>query len=179
MWEAELTHWTIRLALLAYLGRYVVERQRRLEPNRRNALARGLWTTACLLLWVHVACAFQFTHGWSHARALEHTARETAAVIGWHWGGGLWCNYLVLLLWALDVARWWIAPRSRSKRALLLDRLWQGGLAFIVLNAAVVFASGPIRWISLTATGGLMLLAWLRQPGRAVPHSNGTSEPLP
>jgi hypothetical protein len=108
-----LTRWTIRLALLAYVGRFVVEPPRTAEsPSSRN-LARWLWTIACVLLWIHVVCAFEAYHHRSHALAYEHTARQTGALTGWNGGGGIYLNYLLMLLWAggcACYACWRISP---------------------------------------------------------------------
>jgi hypothetical protein len=162
-----LTRWTIRLALAAYVGRLAVDLSSPGVQPQRERLTRWLWTFGCLFLWIHVACAFQFFHHWSHAAAHEQTARETAAVTGLDWGGGIWINYLVMFLWAGDVARWWLAPASHRMRGVIWGVLWQAGLAFIVFNATVVFETGAVRWIGLLMTAFLLALAvrhW-RRPG--------------
>src|SRR5262245_50745387 len=98
---------------------------------------RVLWTAACILLWIHAACAFQFVHHGSHAAAYAHTARQTAQVIGLDWGGGIYFNYLLMILWAGDVAWWWLATRSFRARPPVIGRIVRGFVAFMTLNAAV------------------------------------------
>src|SRR5258708_31308395 len=108
----ELTRWTIRLALAAYVAALVLRiREKRvglgnshsparspgLDPTRSEKRQRGLWTLGCLLLWAHVACAFAVYHHWSHDDAYARTARETAEMIGVDWGGGIYFNYLFVL----------------------------------------------------------------------------------
>ena len=129
-----LMRWTVRLALLAAACRFVVQVP---SPWRR----RG-WAVGWLLMVVHVALAFQVRHGWSHAAAAEHVARRTAADVGVASSGGLWLNYLFLLLWTADVCGW-LPARSRP--------WWLGFWWFMALNAAVVFERGPTRWIGLAA----------------------------
>jgi hypothetical protein len=77
-WPAYLTHldrmvgelftqWTIRLALalyVAWLAGWLCAR-----GPKWLGVARWLWTAGCGLLFLHVACAFHFSHGWSHSAA--------------------------------------------------------------------------------------------------------------
>jgi len=130
-----------------------------------------LWTIACGLVWIHVACAFQFEHQWSQSAAYLQTARETAAVTGLDWGGGLWINYALMLLWAGDVGWWWLGPESFAARPAIITRVWLGFLCFIVFNATVVFKTGMLRWCGIVTT--IVLLAmWWAQRRRM---SNGTA----
>ena len=123
-------------------------------------LTRALWTWACVWLWIHVACAFHFVHHWSQSEAVAHTARQTEAVVGRAFGVGTYVNYVVMALWTIDVAWWWIDPLSHAGRSRWIDRGWQAFLAFIVFNAAVVFESGPVRWGSQLGFGVLGWLWW-------------------
>ena len=83
-----LTRWTIRLALALYaavlLGRITASGDR---PRRWD---RPLWTTACLIFLVHVACAFGFYHHWRHAEAMENVAYQTRQMLGWEFGAGIY-----------------------------------------------------------------------------------------
>jgi hypothetical protein len=110
---------------------------------------RALWTAACVLLWLHVACAFQFVHHWSHAAAYTHTAQQTTRMAGLDWGGGIYFNYLLMILWAGDVAWWWLGPKSFRARPPVIGTLICCFVAFMAINAAVVFASGALRWLAL------------------------------
>src|SRR5882762_2048787 len=98
-----LTRWTVRGALALYALAITV----RLAAPARRAEARFLWTAGCLLFLAHVAAAFHFFHGWSHAHAYRETARQTRELFGIDWGGGLYLNYLFTLAWAADAAYWW------------------------------------------------------------------------
>ena len=155
----ELTRWTVRLSLAFYIGRIALDLAPRPATARRDRLSRGLWTTGCLFLWLHVGCAFQFYHHWSHKAAFESTARETAETMGLAWGGGLYFNYAFMLLWAGDAAWWWLSPASYRRRSRFISYTLHAYLAFIAFNATVVFESGPVRYAGLGAAGLVVFLA--------------------
>lgn len=117
--------------------------------------SRWLWTAACGMLWIHVACAFQFQHHWSHAEAHAHTAGKTAEYVGLDWGGGLYFNYLLMAVWTGDVAWWWIAPRSYADRPVAIGLFVWGFVVFMAFNATVVFGSGVLRWLALVVFAAL------------------------
>lgn len=169
----DLTRWTIRLALAAYVAVLVsrIRTQpavggsppRLAEPDppesiRREPFQRGLWTLGCILLWAHVACAFAFYHHWSHDDAYLRTARETAKTVGIDWGGGIFFNYLFLLLWTFDVAWRWTLPAAYRARSRVYSVFLDFYLAFIALNATVVFGHGAVRYLGITATLGIIWL---------------------
>jgi hypothetical protein len=141
--------------------------------------ARLAWTLACAALLAHVACAFHFYHGWSHASAYLDTARQTDEVFGLDWGGGLYINYALMTGWVLDVAWWWATgPDSYGRRPRLLTAAWQGFLLFIFFNATVVFKGGAARWAGL----GVCLcvcVAWRLAARGAVTRGAGGGAPAP
>src|SRR5688572_6522746 len=112
-----LTQWTIRLALVCLavywgghlwlLSRSTGNRKTRAEESK-FAILRWIWTAGCLLFVTHVACAFHFTHHWSHAHAWHHTASETQRLMGFSFGDGIYFSYLFLLLWVADVVLLWL-----------------------------------------------------------------------
>jgi|GEM_PF-1668049 hypothetical protein len=120
--------------------------------------ARILWTIGALSLAAHLAAAMQFRHGWSHAAAVAETARQTEAKFGMNWGGGVWSNYAMILLWTVDAVCSWVAPtlhdRSRTWR-----RSVQGSFLFMWFNGAVVFPTGPVRWSGAIACA-VVIAAW-------------------
>jgi hypothetical protein len=169
-----LTKWTIRLALacfVAYLAGWLVVGSRREGAAPWPRLARWVWTLGCLLFVVHVACAFQYYHGWSHAAAFEKTAAETEQLLGVRFGEGIYFSYLFLLLWVVDVIGLWVWPAAgwqrfptNSPRPVIAAVQWTliGYLFFIAFNGAIVFEDGPTRWIGIGAClvlGGLALKA--------------------
>ncbi len=146
----ELIRWTAWLATASLgAGAAVALRTSFGRSAAERRTARWLWTAACGMLWIHVACAFQFQHHWSHAEAYAHTARRTAELVGVDWGGGLYFNYLLLVAWAGDAGWWWIGPQSYRDRPVIVDRCIDGFVAFMAFNATVVFGSGPLRWLAL------------------------------
>lgn len=131
--------------------------------------ARVFWSLACLAFLAHVACAFEFFHHWSHAAAYRETARQTAERTGMSWGGGIYLNYLFALVWVGDAAWWWVAPASFARRPIMLQRLWRGFFFFMVLNGAIIFGHGPVRWLGL-ALGVFLATVWWRARARLSIH---------
>ncbi|MBI5758776.1 MAG: hypothetical protein HZA46_09680 [Planctomycetales bacterium] len=162
-----LIRWTIRLSLAAYVGRLGL---RIVNPGSDHAgpwrIARGLWSAGCVLSWLHVVAAFHFEHHWSQTAAWEQTARETAAVIGLNWGGGIFFNYAFLLAWAFDTGWWWLSPGTYARRPNALSWLIDGYLAFIAFNATVVFKTGWLRWVAVAVSVGLLVAGWWWQHRR-------------
>ena len=158
--------WSIRLALLGYFAALALL----LSPRwpHRWRIARALWTAGYLLYVVHVMAAFHFAHRWRHSAAVEHTARQTEAITGFAWGGGLWLNHLFTAVWATDVLAWWLRPQAYLDRPRWLTLSVHTWLAFIAFNASVVFGQGAVRWLSAAAWIGLASLAFFarRRPGR-------------
>lgn len=141
---------TIWLALAAFVIAEAVRRQA--VPGQPPARWWAPLSLAGLaLLVVHIALAYAIRHGWSHEAAVHATARQTAAVYGLDWGGGIYVNFLFALAWALDV---WFRPPAihRALRILYL---------VIIVNAAVIFVPGPRRWLGVTL---VLALIWIWRP---------------
>jgi len=146
-----LTDWfraSIWLSLAAWAAAECVRLGNR-EGSRAVTAARSLWTAACVLAFLHVALAFELRHGWSHAAALDDTARQTEELLGVRVGGGIFANYLFLAVFALDVLWWWIRPASFAGRPKGLDAAVRLFLFFMYANGAVVFTHGPMRAVGL------------------------------
>jgi hypothetical protein len=163
-----------RLTIWLALGAYAISAGMLLARRSTHSLAaRWWWTFGCALFLAHVACAFSYFHDWSHAAAYRETARQTAEVTGWRWGGGLYLNYLVAVAWLTDALWWWLAPESFARRSPRLNAIWHGFLFFIVFNGTVVFGRGPVRWFGVVICGGLSGLWWRRRHGGiAAPSSD-------
>lgn len=154
-----LTQWTIRLALACYVA-YAAGALVRPGP-RWQPIGRWLWTLGCLLFLAHVACAMQFTHGWSHASAFEKTARETRALLGVEFGAGIYFSYLFLLVWTGDVLWSWLSPTAYAARPRWTTLAIHAYLLFIAANGAIVFEDGPTRPLGMVASVMLAgLAAW-------------------
>lgn len=159
-----LTRWTVRVAVALYVAS--LASRGRLPTGSRRA-----WTAGCLAYLLHVACAFQYYHHWSHAEAYEATARQTADVVGLDWGGGLYFNYAFTFLWVADVCWWWIDMGGYLARPRLIEWSMHGFLGFIAFNATVVFATGFSRWFGITSCVLLAVILICLQ------HSVGSEKP--
>jgi hypothetical protein len=153
-----ITRWTAWMSMAALAGALALRQRGTSDHSAKSDGRRWLWTLGCLLLWIHVGCAFQFQHHWSHAAAWTHTAEQTAAKTGIDWGGGLYFNYLLMLVWAGDALWWWLAPRSYESRPAAVKWSVTRFAVFMAFNATVVFGSGVPRWIALAGWAGLVMV---------------------
>lgn len=127
----------------------------------KESRARGFWTAGFLAYSAHVACAFGLYHDWSHDRAYADTAKQTADLFGWDWGGGLYFNYAFTVAWAADVVGWWWCGARRLPRRL--EFVWQGFFLLMVANATVVFGTGWSRWGGVAGLAGCGVIALVRR----------------
>lgn len=124
--------------------------------------ARLVWWLGFVCYLVHIAGAFAFFYEGSHSVALAETARQTLEKTGWQSGAGLWVNYALVLLLALDLA-WQCSGRAQRQRP------WVNGFVlFMIFNGAVVFGSGPVRIFGAILLLVPAMLWWfrLRRSGR-------------
>jgi hypothetical protein len=114
---------------------------------------RLCWALGCALLWVHVAIAFHLGHGWSHRAAWEHTKQVGG------YGDGIFVNYAFALVWLLDALWALTASASYHSRPRWLHWTVHGFIAFVVVNAAFVFASwgARVQFVLCGSLGGLAL----------------------
>ena len=107
-------------------------------------------------------------HGWSHGSAVMETARQTEAIYGVSWGGGVFVNYLFVAVWLGELVWWRVDPRRYFGQQAWC--LWAVRVFYllIVVNAAVIFAA-PERRLAGVAVTAALLAAWSR--GRS-PASN-------
>ena len=155
-----LTRVTIWVAFIAYaIGVVLFVRSGR--TGRLDSFTRLAWTTGSVALVAHFVCAFHFYHGWSQASAYRETARQTDAVVGFNWGGGLFINYFVLIAWVVDISLWWLKGLdSYRRRPWQVLVAWHAFLLFIIFNATIVFKTGVVRWIGV-ALCAVICLGWL------------------
>lgn len=149
--------WTARLAVMLYL----VGLGLRFWKND-SKLSQVVWTVGFFVFLVHVWAAFEYVHQWSHTAAWQHTAEQTGNLTGWYWGGGIWFNYLFLIVWGIDVAVTW-----KTKWPVRAFIAVHGYLAFIVLNATAVF--GPTWWRAVMLIAGVALGGMIWKNGRVKP----------
>ena len=123
--------------------------------------ARAAFTAGGLLLLVHAALALHVHYGWSHQAAVRDTARQTRAVTGLAFEGGLIVNEVFLTLWSLEALWWWRAARSYRSRGRAVE--WPVRAFFLVMfaNGAFVFVTGPMRFLGAAAVVAVVV-AWYR-----------------
>jgi len=161
-----LTRLTIWLALCAYATGAGMMLLAQARPHWL-ARARWAWTFGCACFLAHVACAFSFYHHWSHDAAYRETERQTTEMTGFHWGGGIFLNYLFAAAWLADVLRWWVVPWNSARRPSRIATVWHGFFFFMVFNGTVVFGTGSVRWLGVLICTGLAGL-WLWRRNAAV-----------
>jgi hypothetical protein len=102
------------------------------------------WSLGCVLLWLHVAVAFHLGHGWSPTAAWGHTRQASG------FGDGIYVNYAVMLVWLADAVWLCAAFESYFARPRWLHWTVHGFIAFVVFNAAVVFADWGVRALTVS-----------------------------
>ena len=146
--------WTVRLSVALYcvaVWRYLFVRPRKTV----DTMYTKVWSAAWLACVVHVVCAYHFEHHWNQAAALKHTAEMTERVVGIHWAGGLYVNYVFLAVWGIDAVR---AVWGHKLTTISMHLT----AAFMMLNATVVF--GPRWWIvPAMLFGGWLFLSHRRK----------------
>jgi len=98
-----------------------------------------IWTLGCAMTWVHIAVAFHLGHGWSHQAAWEHTRQAGG------YGDGIFVNYAFAVVWLADALWAWATLAPYGGRPRWLNWTVHGFLAFVVVNAAVVFGGPEMR----------------------------------
>ena len=167
-----LTRLTIWLALCASaIGAGILLLSR--DRSRWLSGARLAWTLGCAFFLAHVASAFTYYHHWSHAAAYRETAQRTGELTGLRWGGGIYLNYLFAIAWVVDVGWWWLAPEGFSARSPRVNAIWQGFFLFMVFNGAVVFGTGPVRWLGVGICGGFAALWWRARHDKIASRGSG------
>lgn len=142
------------------------------EVGKRRWATRGAvpawawpaWLVGAGLCTCHIALAFAARHGWSHASAVRETARQTAAVYGTDWAGGVYVNYAFVAAWWIEAAWWRMCPADYLGRRAPLTWALRACYFVIILNAAVVFASAEGRALGVALVG---TLAWVWRPAPA------------
>ena len=157
-----LTAWTIRLALLVLAGSLLLRLVEPLWPCPWR-IRRNVWTVGCGLFLLQIAAGMHFYHAWSHAHAYTETALQTEALLGVRFGGGIYFNHLMALLWTGDVLWWWLAPTRYALRGPRWEQAMVGYFLFIAFNGLVVFKEGMLRWAGLLGLA-ILLLAWIALP---------------
>jgi hypothetical protein len=129
-------HWTARLFVACYAARLCIDAAGRRDEAAQR-VARWMWTAGCGVFVLHVAAAFHFLHGWSHAAAFEHVRQRTLNDTGWNSGLGIYFNYAFGLLWLVDTLHWWQCFKWSEKRRSYW--ITQYLFAFMMFQATAIF----------------------------------------
>jgi hypothetical protein len=140
------TRGSVWLALSLYVAGELVS-----AGGRGSGGAGWRWpkSVGCVLFLAHVVCAFHLYHHWTHAAAYADTAQHTTELTGWNWGGGLYLNYALGLVWLGEVFWAWANPNGCRRRANWMTWTVRGFFWFMIFNGAVVFVPSAIRWYGL------------------------------
>lgn len=156
-----LTLGTVWLAMVLYVAGEIVKATR--LGGETPGVARWLNTLGGAAFLAHIASAFHFYHGWSHVAAYDDTARQTGALFGWNWGGGLFINYAFALVWLREMVWSWTDPQGQDRRPRWMTWSVRGFFLFMIFNGAVVFVSSRRRWIGIILC---LLMVWCWWPRR-------------
>lgn len=126
---------------------------------------KAIWAFGAAALFVHILWTMLVVHHGSLREAYEHTADQTERVIGVRIGWGVYINFAMLLIWAVDavaglaISHW---DQVRRKFSPWLHAVF----VFLFFNATVVFGTPFARWMGLGSIA-LLLGVWVTRP-RAV-----------
>jgi hypothetical protein len=161
-------YWTIWVALLLFCaGEFG---RRRLREGSSAPWAWWAFVAGALLCAIHIGIAMKSAHAWSHEAAIAATARQTMAVYGVNWGGGVFVNYAFVAVWLFEAWRWRRPAEGKAGRVVtVMTRVF---FLVMILNGAVIFAAGTRR------IAGALLVVWLLWIWRPVGVA-GLSRPGP
>jgi hypothetical protein len=155
--------WSIRASVILVYGR-LLYRLWRGTPAQTNQRCREyyIWLAGYLFFVLHVCLSFHFVHHWLHSDAWNRTANETENLIGIRNGYGIWANYLMLVLWGMDLLRLRKAKRTDRIPSFSLDRAVASFFGFMFINATVVFGPPSYRYLACPALI-LLIYVWRAQ----------------
>jgi hypothetical protein len=133
--------------------------------RRRPVPGRAWWLSlaGAMMCAVHIVIAMGHHHHWSHASAIEETARQTASVYGVAWGGGVYVNYLFVAVWLGYLWRWWTPAAGATQSAAVVWGL-RAFFFMIIFNATVVFAVSRMRTVGIVLSLALALIWAFQSP---------------
>jgi hypothetical protein len=160
---------TAWLAMACFVAGEIGRRSSRTSDGRTR-WPWAVFTAGALISVAHVLAAYHWQHGWNQASVVAETARQTAAVFGWHWAGGVYVNYVFVGVWLAD-AVWWRFDPALERRPVWACRSLRAFYFLVIVNAAVVFPQGTGRLGGVLLVAGLAW-AWTRR-AKSVPLENG------
>ena len=154
---------TIWLSMILFVAGEAGKRFARAE--RRSLWPVWAWAVGVVLCAVHMVIAMAVRYGLSHRDAVRGTAEQAAAVYGIGWSGGLYVNYVFLLIWAGETAWWATSPRTYLSRGAILEWSLRTFYFVIIFNAVVVFARPMMRPVGMLLIAALVA-TWVRKGAR-------------
>ena len=169
--EADVAAWTIRGALICMVLFFAMRISNRKLQGTTLELAKSAWLIGSLLSLLHGLATMAYYHQFQHALAYQDTAQQTEQAIGVAVGIGIWLNYLFIIVWILDAL--WMNGLAKGYFSRLRAFNWMiyGFLGFIAFNGAIVFESGPVRWVGILAILVLVVIWKTRDRSRSGPRS--------
>ena len=147
--------WAIRLALLLLVSVLCAEI---MGKKKTNPAWASLWLLGAILALCHSLGALIAFHHSSQAEALESTAQQTAELLGFRFGAGLYVNYAFVAIWLFDAILRIAIPTKYEQFPKMYGRLVYAFLIFIAINGAIVFKSGTVRSVGIASLLILLLL---------------------
>lgn len=148
--QQQFSLWMVRFSCVLYIAALA------LWISKPTHFPKRAWTAACLFYLIHMMTAFAFFHNFSHTEAYHATARQTQTLMGVYYGGGLYWNYVFTVIWMADALWAWLG--NYTQRARWIAWAVHGFLAFMFVNATVVFGKG---WIRIAGAVGFLSLGAL------------------
>ena len=102
----------------------------------------------------HMSAWPSISYGWNHEAPSRRPASSAATRVGWGWRADDLRELPLLVLWLADVCWWWAAPASHASMIVpgsSARRVRLAGFPVHVRSAAIVFASGPSRWVGIAS----------------------------
>lgn len=125
-------------------------------------VANVSYAGGAIVMAVHIVLAYGISHQWSHQAALADTAASTRAVLGVGFAYGLYANFIFEAVYLIDAGWRWRVAAPEHRKPKWLSRSIDGFLVAIVFFATVVFESGAVRYVALTAFAAYGLAACYR-----------------
>jgi hypothetical protein len=151
LFDPAVSLWAIRIAMAVLALGYTIQ----FRTGMRNSdLLAVLWSIGAAFATFHTLTALHAFHAGSLNEAIESTARRTEELFGVRVGWGVYVNYLFVALWWID-AFWRLRFRASNYRPIeIAIDLFLIAISFF---GAVVFATGPIRYLGISA---IMFWIW-------------------
>lgn len=125
---------------------------RRPLSNRLSRIYSTAWIAGASALLVHIAGSYGLVHHWSHAEALDATARQSEQVVGVRAAWGVYVNFVFAAVWLLYSA----AMSKYGGPIKRIDSVVYVFAAAMMFSATVIFEAGWIRILSAIGFGALV-----------------------